>query len=281
MATQDELSKLWKLAGELSAARKNQAKAQNNALSRQKQAQTDANKNNWFGPTAQGAISGALMGFVGSGFNPLGAVAGGIGGAGVGYFGHEKFNENPNILPALGQAGLAGAAMSQMNNPISGRGAGGMMAGQALNGAGGMYQEMGAGRGLGLTPGLQSPYGQGGGESFDGQAIANTYNEMYSPGAEGGMTTDPVNLYPWGGDPADSVGMKLMGQDGIYGMQPPELLDNTELLQGQQMPPVTEMYRNGRRGNTATNAGIAPLSNATGYNVQIGSPKVKKVAGGK
>jgi hypothetical protein len=122
---QREMSEIWALADRLTEARKKNAMAQTAMLERQKEAQ----EGNWFGPTLQGAISGGLTGLMASGGNPLGALAGVGIGAGVGLVGHKQFNQNPQIMPLLGQAGMA---------------AGGMYARQ---------QALGMGRGMGDTTG--------------------------------------------------------------------------------------------------------------------------------
>lgn len=146
MATQDELNKLWTLAGKLTDARKAQARSQGAYLARQKAAQDYENKSKWFGPTVSGAASGALAGFMAGG--PMGAGIGALGGGAVGYLGRQHFNENPGSMQALGNTAVGIAGLSNMNNSVS-KGKAGV---QALQGAGGMYQEMAAGRGLGLTP---------------------------------------------------------------------------------------------------------------------------------
>ena len=115
MAT--ETDRLWKLAGELSEARKRNAAAQGNALKRQKQAQEKANRDNWFGPTVQGALGGAMTGFMAGG--PMGALAGGVGGAGLGYLGREQFNENPTLMPAIASTAGNMALLHQMRQPVT------------------------------------------------------------------------------------------------------------------------------------------------------------------
>lgn len=147
MATSDEVTKLWALAGKLAEARKNNAKAQKDALKRQKHAEKMRNQNNWFGPTLTGAASGALTGMMAGG--PMGALAGGAIGAGVGYVGHEKFNENPEVLPMLGNTAIAGAGIYNRHQALAKKGP---QPGQDL----GEFNNVAA-RGLSLTPGLQQP----------------------------------------------------------------------------------------------------------------------------
>ncbi len=154
MALKNDLDGLWQLAGELAAARKVQAKAQTAALERQKAARDQANSDNWFGPTAQGAIMGGLTGFIGSGFNPIGAVAGAVGGGALGAIGHKQFNENPEVLPALGNAAITGAGMYNARRPL------------------GLAAKT-SGRSLSLQPGMQSgmDFGSDAGQGYSSSGI--------------------------------------------------------------------------------------------------------------
>lgn len=116
MATQDSMQRLWRLAGQMAEARKAQAGSQGAALQRQKRAEEQANRDNWFGPTMQGAVSGGLTGLMLGG--PAGAAAGAVAGGAIGYAGREQFNENPTVMPMLGQAATTGAAMYNRNQPL-------------------------------------------------------------------------------------------------------------------------------------------------------------------
>jgi hypothetical protein len=115
MAQSDEMERLWALAEQLGEARKRQAKTQSAYLKAQEKNTKAHNKAEWAGPTLGGGMSGAMTGFMVGG--PVGAAVGAGLGAGAGFLGREKFNENPALLPALGNTAQSMALMNRSNKP--------------------------------------------------------------------------------------------------------------------------------------------------------------------